>query len=153
MQTCKCSQGSAKTMRLWGAHIIANMEANELARLLPAQPIWIRIPAAEEKGGAIYNCACSVCKCTGLKVLLLPGACTFSCLWSTLTDGSTTAACPRNSSNTANGKYISKVLYRIAVSNSHERQNAVGTSDCIRLTLRPVWTHTRRERDVTVACA
>ena len=53
---------------------------------------------------------------------------------STHTDGSTTAAWPKNSSYVAYVKYISLVLYRVAVSNSHERQNAVGISVCRRLT-------------------
>ena len=53
---------------------------------------------------------------------------------STHTDGSKTTACPQNSSYVVDNKYISLVLYRVAINNSHELQNAVCISACCRLT-------------------
>ena len=60
----------------------------------------------------------------------------FGACWlgSTHTDGSTTAAWPQNSSYVADGKYISLVLYRVAVNNTHERQNTVSINVCRLLT-------------------
>ena len=67
-------------------------------------------------------------------------------LWSTYTDCSTTTAWPQNSSYVVDGKHISLVLYRVAVSNSHKRQNSVGTSVCRRLTLVSS-THTQKKKN------
>ena len=65
--------------------------------------------------------------------LLEPFCCPVT-LGSTHTNGNAASGWPQNSSHVADGKYISLVLYRVAVSNSHKRQNAVCISICRRLT-------------------